>query len=123
MSRFREIFGIDGKDFTIHVGATVVAVVLVAGAGAELNYDGEAVATLLGAASAALLGLRMFLGRRKHQSLPRAEDHDQLNALDDRLSELEQERARLHELEERVDFAERLLVAKREAPPRSEEGR
>jgi hypothetical protein len=44
----------------------------------------------------------------------------ELEELDDRLYELEQERARLLELEERVDFAERLLVSKQEAPPRVE---
>lgn len=123
MSRIRELLGIDGKDLTIHVGASVVVAVIVGGAGGEFNYDGEAVATLFLAASAALLAVRIFIGRSKSRSLPAAAAPAEMQELDDRLYELEQERARLHELEERVDFAERMLVSEREKRARIEEGR
>ncbi len=114
MSRIREIFGIDGKDIVIHVGVSVVVAVIVGGAGGEFNYDGDGVATLLLAASAALLVARIFIGRSKQRALPDAGGPAELEELDDRLYQLEQERARLHELEERVDFAERLLSQARE---------
>ena len=123
MSRVRDLFGLDGKDLTIHVGATVVVAVIAGGAGGELNYDGDAVAMLLLAASTALLGLRVFVARRHRQAAPPAEEERRLGELDDRLYELEQERARLHELEERVDFAERMLVSERERRDRLEERR
>jgi hypothetical protein len=122
MSRLRDIFGLDGKDLTIHLGATVVLVVIVAGAGNEFGYDGEGVATMAAAASAALLGLRMFLGRKNRPASLAPGGEAELQELDDRLYELEQERARLLELEERVDFAERLLVSEREKRTRIEEG-
>jgi hypothetical protein len=122
VSRIREIFGLDGKDITIHVGLTVVVAVIAGGAGGEFNYDGDAVAMVILAASTAALGLRMFLGRRNRPATPAPRGQEVLQDLDDRLYELEQERARLHELEERVDFAERMLVSEREKRARLEEG-
>ena len=123
MSRVREIFGLDGKDLTSHVGVSVVVAVVVGGAGGKFGYDGDLVATMLLAASAALLVGRVFIGRSKLRELPTAEGQAELVNLDDRLSQLEQERARLHELEERVDFAERMLVSEREKRDRLEGGR
>lgn len=123
MSRMRDILGIDGRDLTLHLGVTVVVAVIVGGAGGEFNYDGEAVATLFLAASAAILGVRMFLGRRNRPRTVTGADQTELREMDERLYELEQAQARLHELEERVDFAERLLVSKRETPPRVEDDR
>lgn len=123
MSRIREIFGIDGKDITIHVGVSVVVAVIVGGAGGEFNYDGDFLATMLLSASAALLVARIFVGRARQRALPPAGGQAGLEELDDRLHQLEQERARLHELEERVDFAERMLVSEREKRARIEEGR
>lgn len=123
MSRTRDIFGIDGKDITIHVGVTIVVAVVAGGAGGEFNYDGDLVAMIILAASTAVLGLRMFLGRMDRPAAPASRGHEALQELDERLHELEQERARLHELEERVDFAERLLVSEREKRARIEEGR
>ncbi len=123
MSRTREIFGIDGKDITIHVGVTAVVAVIVGGAGGEFNYDGDAVAMIILAASTALLGLRMFLGRMDRPATTAPRGEEALQELDERLHELEQERARLLELEERVDFTERLLVSEREKRAQLEEGR
>ena len=123
MSRIRDIVGLDGKDITIHVGLTVVVAVVAGGAGGEFNYDGDAVAMMILAASAAALGLRMFLARMNRPAAPVLRSPDALQDLDERLYELEQERARLHELEERVDFTERLLVSERENRARIEEGK
>jgi hypothetical protein len=123
LSRIQDLFGLDGKDITIHVGVSVVVAVIVGGAGGEFGYDGELVATILLAASAVLLVGRVFIGRSKHREIPTAEGQAELVDLDDRLYQLEQERARLHELEERVDFAERMLVSEREKRARLEEGR
>ncbi len=123
MSRIREIFGIDGKDLTIHVGLTAVVAVVVGGAGGGVGYDGELVATMLLAASAALLMVRIFIGRARRRGIAPVESQAELVDLDDRLQQLEQERARLHELEERVDFAERMLVSEREKRGQIEEGR
>jgi len=123
VSRIREIFGLDGKDIIIHVGVSVVVAVIVGGAGGEFNYDGDGVATLLLAASAVVLVARMFVGRSKPRAIPAESGQAELEELDDRLYQLEQERARLHELEERVDFAERLLVGERAKRADIEEGR
>jgi hypothetical protein len=123
VSRIREIFGIDGKDLTIHVGLTAVVAVVVGGAGGGVGYDGELVATMLLAASAALLMVRIFIGRARRRGIAPVESQAELVDLDDRLQQLEQERARLHELEERVDFAERMLVSEREKRGQIEEGR
>jgi hypothetical protein len=46
----------------------------------------------------------------------------QLAELEHRLAEMEQERSRVAELEERVDFAERLLARGRPEPARLERG-
>jgi hypothetical protein len=54
---------------------------------------------------------------------PAPRGQEALQELDDRLYELEQERARLLELEERVDFTERMLVSEREKRARLEEGK
>ncbi len=116
MSRIRDMIGLDGKDLMIHIGATVLLVVI----GHELNVDDGTIPRLIGAASAILLGLRIFVARRARPETPSTGGQVELEELDDRLYELEQERARLLELEERVDFAERLLVSKQEAPPRVE---
>jgi len=123
MSRIRDMLGLDGKDLTIHVGVTAVVAVIAGGAGGEFNYDGDAVAMMILAASTALLGLRMFLGRMNRPPRPAPRGQAALQELDERLYELEQERARLHELEERVDFTERLLVSEREKRARLEEGK
>lgn len=123
MSRTRDLFGIDGKDITIHVGLTAVVAIVAGGAGGEFQYDGDAVAMIILAASTALLGLRMFLGRMDRPAPPAARSQEALQELEERLHELEEERARLHELEERVDFAERLLVSEREKRARIEDTR
>jgi hypothetical protein len=122
VSRIREIFGIDGRDITIHVGVSVVVAVVVGGAGGEFNYDGDFLATMLLAASAAWLVARIFVGRARQRGLPSAGSEAGMEELDERLHQLEQERARLLELEERVDFAERMLVSEREKRGRLEEG-
>lgn len=120
MSRVRDTLGISGEDLAIHVGATVVLAVIVVGSAAKGNYDGETIATLMAAASAAVLGIRMFVGRRNRLSQAPSTDPGSLRDMDDRLNDLERERARLHELEERVDFTERLLTQARQDKDRIE---
>jgi hypothetical protein len=51
------------------------------------------------------LAVKILFFRRRH--LPEATDHDQLEGLEDRLLRTE---AKVNELEERLDFAERMLT-------------
>jgi Tfp pilus assembly protein PilO len=65
------------------------------------------------AAYAAIMATRAIWGRPQHP--PAAELEDELEALRTRVGELEVQAGRVAELEERVDFAERLLSQRREA--------
>lgn|GEM_PF-651163 len=70
----------------------------------------EELAALLGGvgfAVGALLATTYQMSRNRKRALPRPEA---VNALMDRMQMLEQEQQRMAELEERVDFAERMLA-------------
>ena len=79
---------------------------------------------VLGTGSVLLWPLIRALARRLESGGRNAQFQGEVDALRDRLQQLEQSQGRVVELEERVDFAERLLAHGRE-PDRlgAEEGR
>ena len=70
--------------------------------------------SLCGTASVILWPLARALGRRLDARGTSAAVQGELDALRSRVEELEQGQGRLAELEERLDFAERLLAQSRE---------
>jgi hypothetical protein len=124
MGAFQRVMGIDVVDFAIHVVTTGFVAGL---ADAASRHDGEGFVLMIFAASTVLLGVRRHLALRKRAQFPettgevaalRAEE------LESRVSELEQGQMRMQELEERLDFAERLLARRTDAalsPPRGED--
>jgi len=114
VSWIRRTFGLDGVDLAIHAGVTFF--VMVIGSALWSHEAAEIMLATVGGVSLGVLGVRRHLALRR---LPTPEGSDPLLAerlteLEARLAELEQGEFRLHELEERVDFAERLLAQARE---------
>ncbi|HMU61645.1 MAG TPA: hypothetical protein PKA66_07675 [Gemmatimonadales bacterium] len=113
MRWIKRTFGIDGIDLSIHAGVTI-AVMTVLG---QFISHGAAVA-MLAAVGGTSLGV---LGIRRHRALRQLPPEtsgqfgaERLAEIDERLAVLEQGERRLYELEERLDFAERLLAQARE---------
>jgi hypothetical protein len=103
--------GIDGVDFMIQAAITFcVAVVL--SAAARQNEEIMIGATF--AASFGVLALRRHFARKRGElgSSPPASG-EYVVELEQRVAELEAAQQRMYELEERVDFAERLLSQQR----------
>lgn len=112
MSWIRKTVGLDGVDLVIHLAVTGF-MMIVAGSIAMENPEG--LVASVGAVSMVALGVR------RHSALKRLppETTGELTAeriaeLEARVAELEQGEFRMHELEERLDFAERLLAQARE---------
>jgi hypothetical protein len=118
-----KIVGLDWFDFVVH------GVVTIAG-GVVLNSlfggtGGDAAIGLWLAASAVALGYRRKRALAVEERAPA--DSARLNALEDRVAELEAQQGRVYELEERLDFTERMLTQQREResarlPARSGDG-
>lgn len=110
---FRRYVGIDFVDFLIQSGATIAAAIMLS----SMTQPQEEI----GVSVAFLASLGVLAWRRKRATLePREPSTGEVAAqrimeLEDRVAELEQGQARVLELEERLDFAERLLVRQREA--------
>lgn len=98
--------------------------------GSELSVSGTledvaAVVLLLGVAlilAAMLWPLIRAIARRIEGGAPTAEMQGELEALRERVQHLEATQVRMAELEERVDFAERLLTRGQEAPTATARG-
>ncbi|MGH7561231.1 MAG: hypothetical protein ACRENB_09425 [Gemmatimonadales bacterium] len=111
MSWFREAVGIDFVDFVIHLGVTLALMGFV-----DVTDGPEGLYPTLVAGSLLALGARRHyaMRRRGPRSLNSGEvQAERLTDLEARVSDLEAVQARLFELEERVDFAERLLTAEK----------
>ncbi len=104
MSSFRRAMGMDFVDFAIHAFVTVCAAVVLAGAARE--HEEVMVAGAM-AASALVLAWRRQRGLRRVE--PDESGAGEVAA--QRVAELE---GRVAELEERLDFAERLLARHRD---------
>ena len=103
--------GIDGVDFLIQASITVCVAVVLASAN-RLNEE-IAVFSVFGASLGILAWRRVRAARRgelgRNTPVPGADTAE----LEQRVAELESMQQRMYELEERVDFAERLLSQQR----------
>lgn len=113
MSRIQRIFGIDGVDLAIHAGVTIAAIAF--GAAFVSHGAAETMIAAVSGISLTLLGIR----RSRALKAPRPEPAGELTGermadLEARVLEMDGLYTRMQELEERVDFAERLLAQSRE---------
>ena len=117
MSRIKRIFGLDGVDLMIHFGVTFFLMIL-----AESATRNEVGIAFVGAASLVLLGVRrqFALKRMPLETTTGEVALERLADLDARLSDVDMLHQRVQELEERLDFAERLLAQARAEPARIE---
>lgn len=113
MSRFR-IVGLDWFDVVVHVGVTIMAAVTADALfrGGGNGADSEIAISCVFAASL------IFLGFRRQRALARMPDAPadaaRVDEMEARLGELDDVQLRMAELEERLDFAERLLARARD---------
>jgi len=122
MSWIRRSFGIDGVDLLIHAGVTMFVMIM---AGSQPGPDAEIAVAGVGAVSLVLLGVRRHRALKRGPQEPIGEItgevmNDRLADLDARIAEVDALAYRVHELEERLDFAERLLAQRRDEPGRLE---
>lgn len=109
----KRALGLDWFDLLVHVGITGMLMIVVASASHDPDIDGAMAAVV--ACSLGLLAWRRSRALKRQPALTTGEvQADRLAQLEDRLAELEQTQSRVIELEERLDFAERLLVRQRE---------
>lgn len=113
MSWIRRTFGLDGVDLVIHAGVTFFIMLI-----GSAIWSHEAAETMLATVSGVSL---VVLGVRRHRALRNLPTEatgelaaERIAELEARVEELEQAEFRMHELEERLDFAERLLAQARE---------
>lgn len=100
--------GLDGFELFIHMAITACVFTAMAMAGAEQELF------LVLAASLALLAIRRRLAIRRSPS-DQADGAARVEELEQRVAELEAGQYRMMEIEERLDFAERLLTRDAEA--------
>ena len=103
--------GIDGVDFVIHAVVTMFAAVIVSGIGPGQD---ERIAMVFGA-SVVVLGIRRYIAGRRGELGRAPASGEYVIELEQRVAELEAAQQRLYELEERVDFTERMLAQKESA--------
>jgi hypothetical protein len=109
--------GLDWFDLLLHGGITFALAVV--GASAMRSQEEFAIGMVV-AISLGVLGWRRNRALRHAPALTTGEAQaERVAELETRVAELESQHARVLELEERVDFAERLLTrhAERAAPP------
>lgn len=113
MSLKRSI-GLDWFELTIHVGITVMLIII--GSTATVpNGHGEIPVAGIAALSMGLLAWRRSRALSRMGPDTGEIHFDRLQELESRVAELEHQQGRVLELEERLDFAERLLTQQREA--------
>jgi hypothetical protein len=111
-SFFRRVVGLDFVDLAIHAGVTMFLMVLAEEA-AQVN-DGVGVA-FVGAVSLVVLGVRRHLALKNPPPQTPAElGEARMAELEARLAEVSDLEFKVQELEERLDFTERLLAQHRE---------
>lgn len=113
MKRFR-ILGLDWFDVVVHVGVTIMAAVMADAMfrGGGNGADSEIAISCVFGASLILLGFRRQRALARMPDAPA--DPARVDEMEARLGELEDLQLRMAELEERVDFAERLLSRARD---------
>jgi hypothetical protein len=114
---FKSVVGLDAVDVIIHVGITVV---ILAGV-LSTTHGGEETAMLgmtITTTSLVVFALRRYLALRRQarSGLTTGEvAAERIEGLEQRVADLESAQARVYELEERLDFTERLLAREAEA--------
>ena len=116
MGWFKRAVGLDLVDTVVHVGVTLFAAYL----GTEVLSPGAADD---GAVLSAVFGASLlYFGWRRHQALRNRPPETtgevaamRVEELEARLADLAQREVRVAELEERLDFAERLLARQQDA--------
>lgn len=106
--RFK-IFGLDWFDVVVHLAVTIALAVAVDSL-VPTRYEDLTMGFLFA-------GSLMVLGYRRRRALAAAPEpaaQSAIEALEERVAELEAQQGRLLELEERLDFAERVLTQQRE---------
>lgn len=116
MSWWRRTFGLDGFDLAVHAAVTLIGLVWVV----TVNHredDQVIFSSMVAVTSLVILAVRrrLALNRIERSGAGRVED-ERIAELEQRVAELELDRARVGELEERLDFAERLLASSSERP-------
>jgi hypothetical protein len=108
----KSALGLDGFELTVQVVLTGLAMVVVDSFSPPGRVEDAVMASTI-AASVLLLAWRRARARasRPSEELP---DEERLGQLEDRVLELEAAQQRVMELEERVDFTERLLARERD---------
>jgi hypothetical protein len=110
----RRYLGLDFLDLVIQLGATIALAIVASSLASPHEEVGGA---LVVAASFGLLAWRRARGlaELRHQATGEERDAaDRIAELEQRVAELEYSQTRLLDLEERVDFNERLLVRQRD---------
>ena len=112
----RSTFGIDGFDLFVHAAATVAAIVVL---GPGMDGDPGVVLGGVPVVSLLVLAVRRHFGLKNLPPETTSEvAAERIYQLEERMADLEAMQFRVQELEERVDFAERLLSR---APPNPEQ--
>jgi hypothetical protein len=115
-SKIKRWLGIDGVDLVVHVGVTLCLNGLI------VMTDGpEALFPVLWGCSLVVLAVRRRLAFRRAAKEVHV-DTERLAEVEDRVGYLEQLQDRVVELEERLDFAERMLASKPESKARLPQG-
>jgi hypothetical protein len=109
----KSALGLDWFDLTVQVVLTGLAMVVVESMSPPGHAE-DAFMALTIAGSVLLLAFRRSRARTQAPAERLHEDDDRVGQLEDRLLELEAAQQRVMELEERVDFTERLLARERD---------
>lgn len=105
--------GIDGFDLLIHIGITAMIMIIVDSASRGPDSEG-AIAAVVGCSMGLLAWRRARAFKRGVPETTGGYQAERLAVLEDRVAELEHNQQRMLELEERLEFTERLLVQVRE---------
>lgn len=109
----KSTLGLDGFDLLIHVGIT--SMLMIAVGSASNDPETPVLISLVVAASLGLLAWRRARALRKGVVTGSGEYQlERVAELEQRMADLEVQQGRLLELEERLDFTERLLTQQRE---------
>jgi len=116
VSWVRKVVGLDGVDIVIQAGVTMFAMIM---AGSSIGPNPEMLVAGVGAASLVVLGVRRHFALKRGPrdgigEITGEVISDRLADVDARLGEIDAMNYRVHELEERLDFTERLLAQARE---------
>ncbi len=108
MSWLRKHLGLDGFDLVIQFGVTVSLIAMV-----DMSRGPEELMAMIAATSLVVVGIRraIVLRRDGRRGLTTGEmAAERIAELEQRVAELESAQVQVAELEERLDFAERLLA-------------